>query len=200
MKTIIINIYLLVCACIGLVYGLTAMYKKKQSMYFKLMVFPIACQFFSRAFYTSSLLCYSELPDIFNIGFLGFDDKKKEFLEYKLISLIIPAIELAVSIVALLLKYVSISARISFVVLSVLAGLAGYVNMKHMLIPDVENGIVKSLRRFNFLCIILEILTLAEIGFFCFSLESPIVIQVLLGIIYIFFLPFLNREVKKWIQ
>ena len=183
------------------------------------MVFPIACQFFSRAFYTSSLLCYSELPDIFNIGFLGFaafflflylpnvgvidrlvDDKKKEFLEYKLISLIIPAIELAVSIVALLLKYVSISARISFVVLSVLAGLAGYVNMKHMLIPDVENGIVKSLRRFNFLCIILEILTLAEIGFFCFSLESPIVIQVLLGIIYIFFLPFLNREVKKWIQ
>lgn len=220
MKIIIINIYLLICACIGLIYGLVAMYKKKQPLYFKLMVFPIACQVFSRAFYTITLLCYGELPNTFNIGFLGFatfflflylpnagaidnlvDEKRERFTKYRLIPLIIPIFELAISVAALFFDYVSISVRVFFVILSFFAGLAGYFNMKHLIIPDVEDGIIKSIRKFNFVCIIFEILTLAEVGLYCFNLQSPIIfIQALLGIFYIVFLPFLNKEAKQWTQ
>lgn len=217
--SVITNIYLLICACAGLIYGLAALYKKKQPLYFKLMVFPIACQVFSRAFYTITLLCYGELPDTFHIGLLGFaafflflylpnvgvidyllDAEKKEFTKHKLLSLIIPIVELAVSINVLFYDQVSLSVRISFVVLSILAGFAGYFNMKHLLIPDVEDGIVRALRRFNFTCIVLELLTLAEVWFYCFSSQSPIIIQALLGVFYLVFLPLLKKEIKKWIQ
>ena len=72
--------------------------------------------------------------------------------------------------------------------------------MKHLLFPDVEGGIVRTLRRFNFVCLVLEILTLVEVGLFCFELQNPVVIQVILGIFYVTFLPLLNKETKKWIQ
>ncbi len=217
---IIINIYMLVCACIGFIYGLTALYRKKQPLYFKLMVFPIACQLFSRAFYTITLLCYGELPNTFNIGLLGFatfflflylpnvgtmdnlvDEDKKRFAKYSIIPLVIPIAEVIISVMSLYVDYVSFSVRISFVVLSLFSGLAGYFNLKHMIIPDVEDGIVKSLRKFNFVCILFEITALSEVGLYCFDFQKPIVfVEILLGIFFIGFLPFLNKETKKWIQ
>ncbi len=220
MKIIVINIYLLVCACIGLIYGLTAIYKKKQPLYFKLMVFPIACQVFSRAYYTITVLCYGELPSAFNVGFLGFatfflflylpnvgtldnlvDEKKERFTKYRLIPITVPTLELAISVAAFFYGYAQLSVRIFFIVLTLFAGLAGYFNMKHLIIPDVEDGIINSIRNFNLVCLIFEFVSISEIGLYCFNIQTPIVvIQALLGIFYIAFLPFLNKETKKWIQ
>ncbi len=219
MKVIIINIYLLICSCIGLTYGLMALYKKKQPLYFKFMVFPLACQVFSRAFYTITLLCYGELPDTFNLGLLGFvafflfmylpnvgaldilvDEQNENLVKTKLISFTVPIIEIAVAVAAMFVDNVSISIRISFFVLSAFAGFAGYFNVKHLLASDVEGGIIRSIRKFNILSLILEIFTFAEIGLRCFGYQTPLAIQVLLGILYIIFLPFLNKEVQKWTQ
>ena len=214
-----INIYLFVCACAGLIYGLAVMFKKKQPLYFKLAIFPIASQAFSRAFYIVTLLCYGGLPATFNIGFLGFaafflflylqnvgtidnllDDEHKEYRKYKLLALIVPTIEMAIALWVFVRGDATISVRISFVVLAALAGLAGYFNVKHALEPDVEGGIIRTLRRFNILCLVLEILTFAEVGLYSFGLTNPIIIQILLGILYIIYLPLLNKETKKWIQ
>ena len=219
MKLTVINIYLLVCACIGLAYGLTTLYKKKQPMYFKLMIFPIACQAFSRAYYTVVLLCYGELLDEFNIGLMGYaafflfmylpnegaldilaDEQGEKLVKHRLISSIVPAAELAVSVVALLVGSASISIRIFFVALSVLAGFAGYFNVKHLIADDVENGIIRSIRRFNLLSLVVELLTFAEIALGCFDYRTPVVIQALLGVLLVVFLPFLNKEAQKWTQ
>lgn len=156
---VLMNLYLLVCACVGLIYGLTAAFRQKQSLYFKLMVFPIACQFFSRAFTLVTLLCYREMPDGFNIGLLGYagfylflylpnvgvidhllDEQKKGITKQKLISAILPAVEAAVAVSLLFVQRASVAVRISFLVLALLAGLAGYFNMKHALTPDVEGA------------------------------------------------------------
>ncbi len=217
---IVINLYLFICACAGLVYGLAAMYKKKRPLYFKLMIFPIACLTFSRVFYLTTLLCYGKLPDTFNIGFLGFaafflflylpnvgpidgllDESDKGFIKYKLIALIIPVVELAIAVVAYFCCNVTISVRISFVVLSALAGFAGYFNLKHFLVPDVEGGIIRSLRQFNLVCILSEIFTLAEVAFYCFDLQVPkIIAEIFLGILYVVFPLFLNKGTNKWTQ
>ncbi len=213
------NIYLFICACAGLVYGLTVTYRRKQPLYFRLMIFPIACQVFLRAFYIVTLLCYGELPDGFNIGFLGFaafflflylpnvgaidnllDEEDRGYARYKLLALILPAAELALAVFALSRDEAALDVRISFAVLLLLAGLAGYFNLKHLIIPDVEGGIIRALRSFNALCLATELLTLAEVGIYCVSFRSPAVIQTLLGILYIVFLPLLNKETKKWIQ
>ncbi len=213
------NIYLFICACASLVYGLTATYKRKQPLYFRLMIFPSACQVFLRAFYIVTLLCYGELPDGFNIGFLGYaafflflylpnvgaidhllDETDRGYAKYRLPALILPAAELALAVFVLTYDAVSLDVRISYAVLLLLAGLTGYFNLKHLIIPDVEDGIIRALRRFNVLCIVLELLTLAEVGLSCCSFWSPIGIQVPLGILYVVFLPLLNKETKKWIQ
>ena len=220
MKEIIVNIYLLACSLIGLGYGLVLLYKNKQSLYFELMIFPIACQVFSRTYYTVLLLCYEEIPITFNVGYIGLatfflflflpnigvidnlvDEKNKSFKKYRLIPIIIPAFELIVSLAALFLGYASLSVRIYFIIMSLLAGLAGYFNVKHLIIPDVEGGIIESIRKFNLFCVIFELFALAEVGLYCFNLSgATIVVDALLGIFYIIFLPFLNKETQKWIQ
>ena len=219
MVTTVLNIYLLVCACIGLTYGLSVIFGKKPPMYFKLMVFPIACQVFTRAFYTIAILCYGNVPVSFNIGLLGFaafflflylpnvgtidslvDEHSKMLTIHRLIPLAIPLAEAAAAAALMIAGSATLSACISFAVLTACAGFAGYFNMKHLIIPDVEDGIVRSLRKFNFVCIVLEVLSLAEVGVYYFFLVSPVAIQIPLGIMYIAFLPFLNKEMKKWIQ
>ncbi len=216
---VVMNLYLLVCACAGLIYGLASAYRQKQPLYFKLMVFPVACQFFSRAFTLVTLLCYQELPDGFNIGLLGYagfylflylpnvgvmdhllDEQKKGITKQKAISAILPVLEVAVAVAALFVHRVSLAVRISFLILALLAGLAGYFNMKHALTPDVEGGIVRTLRKFNLVCVVFEVLTFAEVGLFYYGAYNPITLAIVLGVFYVGFLPFLNKETKKWIQ
>ncbi len=215
------NIYLLICACAGLIYGLTASYRRKQPLYFRLMIFPMACQVFLRAFYIVTLLCYGDLPDGFNIGFLGFaafflflylpnvgvidhllDENGRGYKKYRLLALILPAAELALAVLTMLYDGFELDVRISCAVLLLLAALAGYFNLKHLIMPDIEGGIVRALRSFNALCIALELLTLAEVGLYCASLRGSVfaIIQALLGVMYVVFLPLLNKETKKWIQ
>jgi len=85
--------------------------------------------------------------------------------------------------------------------LSVAAGLAGYMNLKHLIVPDIKNGIVKLIRGFNLLSLIAEILTLAELSLSCYGLEDyTVYVQAVLGVVYIALLPLLYKEVCKWTQ
>ena len=212
------NIYLLVCAVFGLAYGLYIMFTKKPPAYFKLVLFSMASQVFARIYFVVTLACYGGIPDAFNVGFIGFasfllflffanygqidmlvDDRRNLITKYRVIPLIIPVAELILSVISGFADNVDFSITISYVVLSVLAGLAGYLNMKHFIIPDVEDGIVRSIRGFNMIAIIMEILTLAEIGLVCFNLSRLVIfVQIILGIIFVIVMPLLNREVRKW--
>lgn len=219
-----LNIYSLVCAGIGLTYGLIAILRYKQKtapLYFKLLTFAMASQFFTRSFYTVVMLCYgNETRKIFNIGFLGFatffmfiffinvgeiddlvDKEKKRFASYRLIPVILPVAELAVSLVAFFSDNASLSVRVIYVLLSLLAGLAGYFNLKHLIIFDEKGGKIDSIRKFNFICIVFEILILAEVGLYCVNLENLIMAdEILIGILSVIFLPVLHKGVSKWNQ
>ncbi len=73
--------------------------------------------------------------------------------------------------------------------------------MKHLIIFDVKGGKVDSIRKFNLMCIIFEILILSEVGLYCYNLENlTVVAEVLIGIMYVIFLPILYKGVKKWNQ
>ena len=91
------------------------------------------------------------------------------------------------------------SVRVSFLVISVIAGFAGYLNIKHLIVPDVDFGIVKSIRGYNLIAFLTEIFSLAEIGFSVFEYNSIIIYcQIILGILYAVMIPVLVSEVKKW--
>lgn len=217
---LITNIYLLVCAVVGMAYGLYVMFTEKPPMYFKLIVYAVCSLVFSRIYYVVTLSCYDGLPEIFHVGFIGqatfmlfmffanygqidmlVDDRSALITKYRIIPVIVTLIEISIAISALLNDNAHISVRISFFVLSILAGIAGFLNMKHLIIPDVDNGIVKSIRGFNLLAIFMEFFTLEEVGLTCFNLTKLTAhFQVVLGIMYLAVLPLLHREVKKWRQ
>lgn len=214
------EIYLLICAVIGLAYGLSILFTKKPPLYFKLILFAMASQVFTRVFYLVTYLCYGDIPDVFNIGFVGLatfmmflffanfgsmdslvDEKTKLITPYRILPLVIPVAEISISILVLFEDDVDFTVRISFVVLSAVAGLAGYFNLKHIIIRDVDGGIVRLVRGFNLLSLLVEILTLAEVALVCYGITNIVVyVQAVLGIIYIALLPLLYKEVRKWTQ
>ena len=213
------NIFILVCCAFGLICGLVRINaKSKPPTYLLFSVFALFSAFLSRVFYALSIASTGGIPATFNIGFLGYaatflffllanigqidwliDDRKSVKPLYRIIPAIVPAAELAVAIIGLSLKYVTVSVRISFLVITVVAGFAGYFNLKHVIIPDVELGIVRAVRGYNLLAFAIGILSLAEIGFSVYGLNGLIIyVQILLGALYVAVIPVLTAEVKKW--
>lgn len=139
------NIHILVCCTFGLVYGLIHINaRNKPPMYLIFSLFALFSAFLSRAFYALSIAFYGEIPATFNIGFLGYaatflffllanvgqidwliDDRRSLKPIYRILPAIVPVIELAVAVIGLFLRYVTISVRISFLVITVVAGFAG---------------------------------------------------------------------------
>lgn len=217
--TFFTNLYMLICSGFGMFFGIARfMSKKRPPMYFLFILFAIMSVFLSRVYYFVNILLYKNVPEVFNLGFIGYaamflymffanygqidclvDDRKTLKLRYRIIPIILPAAELLFSFYAFLFGTVNITIRISFVVISVLAGFAGYLNIKHFIIPDVDFGIVKAIRGYNLIAFLIGIFSLAEIGLSIFEHNGIILyIQIILGILYAVAIPVLNSEVKKW--
>ncbi len=220
MKTYLIsNIHILICCAVGLAYGIARINSKnKPPMYLLFSLFALVSAFLSRVFYTLSIVFHGGIPDTFNIGFLGYaatflffllanigqmdwlvDDRKSLRPIYRIIPAIVPTAELFAAVIGLFLKNVTFSVRLSFLVITVVAGFAGYFNIKHIIVPDIEFGIVKAVRGNNLIEFAIGILSLAEIGFSVYGLNELILyVQIVLGVLYIAVIPVLSMEVKKW--
>ena len=77
--------------------------------------------------------------------------------------------------------------------------LSTYFNLKHLIFPDVDFGVVKCLRPYNFLVLIYA----ASIYMECFGLSRDNAVITLIscivtGIISAAMMPFIVRGLKKW--
>ena len=216
---LIANIYLIICSGFSLGYGIAEIFKKGTlPTYFYFVLFAILSTFLSRIFSTLSIAFNGGLPDSFTIGFLGYaasflfiffanfgqmdlliDDKDRKNPKYILISLIIPVLELFFAVLSLFIGKEALSIRISYVVISVPAALAGYYNVKHMVVPDVDLGILRSIRGYNLTAFLMGLLSLAEIGVSVYGRSDlDIYIQFMLGLTYAAVIHILIKEVKQW--
>ncbi len=216
---LISNIYLLLCSCSGLIFGLHGRFGGKKSPgYFYFVLSAILSTVLSRLYYVITIALYGGLPQTFNLGFLGYaaallficmanygsidklaDDRRTLPMRYRIIPVIVPVIELAAAILAVIYSGISMSIRLFFLLFSVIAGFAGYINVKHLIIPDVDFGIVKSIRGYNLIAFLVGLLSIAEIGFSVYGYNRAIIfVQIVLGVFYAALVPVLSREVKKW--
>ena len=210
---------MLICSGFGLFFGVAQFMKKKRlPMYFMFILFAIMSAFLSRIYYFVSIAFYGSVPEVFNLGFIGYaamflymffanygqidclvDDRETLRPRYRIIPMIIPVIEFIFAVFSLIFGTVNITVRISFVVISVAAGFAGYLNVKHLIVPDIDLGIVKSIRGYNLIAFLIGIFSIAEIGLSLFGITDIIIyFQIILGVLYAAAIPVLNREVKKW--
>ena len=157
------NIIVCAAAFLGFIYGGIQFFRPKKALYAQMITLALGCITFGRLFNIVRLLTDGNLTDSFQLGFLGLigslmffysanfgtvdslaDDRTKEFRKYRLIALIAPAAAIALYVVLFLVGDVPLLWKISGTILTLFIVFTSYYNLKHLIFPDVEFGIVKS--------------------------------------------------------
>ncbi|SDM22084.1 hypothetical protein SAMN05216520_13614 [Kandleria vitulina] len=211
------NLLIFVCSLIGSIYGIHHFFKEKKALYLKLITCSILCMMFARLFQVVSVLTKGTLNDGFHIGMLGIvgtfmflfsanygqmdglvDDKTKKFQKTRIISLIAPLL--------VLLTYIFFITKVNNIELLITQGITtlfmmqcSYYCFKHIIIYDVDLGIIRSIRKYNILVLIYTFLNMFEvIGLYADIKVLYIISCILIGIITLILLPILKEGVEKW--
>lgn len=207
-----------VCAFLGFNYGLARFFRERKALYTRMIVFGIGSAMFGKLFETLSLFAFGEISSGFHIGVLGVissflffftanygqmdslvDDGSRRYRKYRLLALIAPAVVAGLYVVYLHFSGFHAGAVVHLVEAFVIA-LAAYYHLKHLIIKDVDYGIIRSIRSYNlialiyaFLCMMEMILTSAP-----FSGVWLVILAILKCVVLLIFVPVLEMGVKKW--
>ena len=211
------NLAVLLCAAGGLIYGGGRYLRRKQPLYASMIVLGVGCVMLGRMYQCVRLLTGYGITENFQVGILGIagaflfffssnfaqidslvDDGGPEFARYRFIALLGPIL-IAALYVAVALSPVQPVGKLVRAVVSVPIGASCYYHVKHMIVPDVDYGVVRCLRRFNGLTLIFGILCMLEMLALAWSLELPLlVVSVLLCAVCGAMIPVMDRGVQTW--
>ena len=206
------------CAVFGFNYGLMRIVRQRKALYTYMIVFGIGCAMMGRLFETLSLFAFGEIPSGFHVGMLGVvgsflffftanygqmdslvDDGSPMFRKYRLLALLAPIIIAALYV--FYLRYaVSVESAIVHGILAAVIALASYYHLKHLIILDVDYGIIRSIRSYNLLALIYAVLCMCEMIIHAapFPVILTVIVMALISIILLIFVPVLERGVTKW--
>ncbi len=115
------------------------------------------------------------------------------------IAAIIAAVVLAAALIPILLGPVSRTFKISSAVVSCIIGVASYFHVKHLMIPDVDYGVVRCLRAYNVLAAALSLLSMLELIALAWDLDVLLYGSgVGLCTVTLALVPTMDKGVKKW--
>lgn len=211
------NILIFICSLIGSAYGLYNFFKEKKALYLKLAACGVISLMFSRLYQVIYLTTQGNLNSGFHIGLLGItgsfmfffsanfgqmdslvDDKTKAFRKTRIISLVAP---LSVLIIYLIffMKVHNTELRIVWGVVTFFIMQCAYYSFKHIIIYDVDFGIIKSLRKYNALVLAYAFLSMLEaVGLYAAVKPLYVASCIGIGIAAVTLLPVLKGGVRKW--
>ena len=168
MLYLISNIFVCVCALISFIYGITQFFKPKKAIYAQMIVLGVACIAFGRLYQVVRLLTGGDILNEFQLGILGVigslmfffsanfgaidslaDDKSKKYSKYRLSAFAAPLAALALYIVFLLFFDALRLWKIVGAVVTFFIMLTTYYNLKHLIFPDVDYGVINCLKPYN---------------------------------------------------
>lgn len=212
------NIITCICAFIGFIYGIVRFFKPKKAVYAQMITLATGCMAFGRLYQTVRLATGGNILDEFQLGLFGVigslmflfaanfgtmdslaDDKSKELRKYRIIPLAAPATILALYLIFILFADVSVLSKITGAIITLFAVQASYFNLKHLIFPDVDYGVINCLKLYNLLALIYSFLCVAEM--IALSRENVIavlIIGTLVGIVLVVLVPSVQRGMNKW--
>lgn len=212
------NIIVCVCALAGFIYGGIQFFRPKKALYAQMITLSLGCITFGRLFYIFRLLTGGTITETFQLGFLGLigslmfffssnygtvdslaDDGAKQFKKYRLIALAAPAATVVLYIGLFLPADVSALWKILGAVLTLFVMAASYFNLKHLIFPDVDFGVVKCLRLYNLLALIYSVSIFIES--WAMSRNNEVLTLIcccVTGLVTAAMIPSVVRGVKKW--
>ena len=215
------NLYIYLTAFVltltGFIYGSIKFFKKNKAMYLWMITLGIGCAMLTSLFNFLQILTQGVLPFKFNVGMLGTigtflffltanygqmdslaDDGNKKFIKYRIIAILAPILLLALYIPTLFYD-IEIGLRIAQIIILLITMLASYFHLKHLIFPDVDFGIIKCIRGYNFMALLYAVCSVLIIVGKDLNVDALWMTTEIIGsIILLCILPILERGVKKW--
>ena len=215
---LIANIIICICAFIGFIYGMIKFFKPRKAVYAQMITLAVGCVAFGRLYQVVRLLTGGDMTSGFQLGVFGVigsllflfsanfgamdslaDDRSREFIKYRLISIAAPVSALVLYIIFVWFTDLPRSVKIASALVTVFVMQASYFHLKHLIFPDVDLGIIKCLRRYNLLALIYTFLCMAEMVVIGLGNETGIlIVGVLIGSVMIGVIISAERGIKKW--
>lgn len=215
---IIANIISFVCAFFGFIYGVTKFFKPNKAVYAQMITLAVGCMAFGRLYQVVRLLTGGNIIDEFQLGYLGnigclmfffsanyglmdslADDGSKKYIKYRIIPIAAPAVIILICVLYALIGETSTLTKIMGALITLFAIQSSYFNLKHLIFPDVEYGIIKCLKAYNLLALIYSIICVVEV--IAVNRDNGITVLItgiLTGIILVCILPSVERGINKW--
>ena len=212
------NIIAFVGALGGFIYGAIRFFRPKESIYALMITLSCGVTVLTRLYQITRIVVIGDIVNRFNLGVIGIvgsllflftanfgvidklgDDGKKDLRKYRLIPLAAPAAALISYMAFFLFTDQTTLVKVVSGSITFFAGIASYYNLKHLILPDVEFGIIGSMRQYNLLALLYEILCIAELIALTHGSEvGTLVICSLMGIVSPLIIVSVARGVKKW--
>ena len=213
---LIINMILLVASAAAFIRGALKNFRSKKALYIWLVTCAVGCAFVAALFETIQIWVRPDLIGGYQLGLLGLvgeylffftanhgeidslgDDGSKTFFKYRMISLVISVILLAAFVPLAWMRGMRGFTLIVVLIVALVITAALYYHIKHLIIPDVEDGILKSMRYYNLIGIINCLAGLLSL----LTIQGTVVwaiTVVIRMIVVITVLPVMERGVKRW--
>ena len=211
------NLWILACSLFGSIYGIRHFFKKGKALYLQMITSSVICLMFARLFQVVHIVAQSDLGTNFYIGLLGtagsfmflfsanygqmdrlVDDGTKKFRKTKIISTI-TSIAMTLLYILFYMTAAGRNVKVSVGITAAFMTMSVYYNFKHIIIFDVELGIVRQIRKYNIVAVIYTYLTMFSfIGEYC---NVPILYELSclgIGICAAIIIPVLRGGVEKW--
>ena len=215
---LIANIIGFVCSLFGFIYGGLKFFRPRQALYAQMITLALGCCAFGRLFYIVRLLTTGYITDSVQLGFFGvvgsfmfffssnfgtldslLDDRSDTFKKYRLISFAAPAIFILMYVVLFLIADISLMWKILGAVMTFFVALSSYFNLKHLIFPDVDFGVVKCLRPYNLLVLIYSLSIFGEcVGLSRNNAVLMLICCIVSGVVSAAMIPMIVRGLKKW--
>ena len=214
---LITNLIILLSSQFGFLYGVFTILIRKKPLYLKMVVLALACMMVSRIYVVLQFLTRGEMPGGFNVGLLGLlgcflflfssnyglidglaDDGEPEFLKYRLISFVAPIIILAGFISMIYINDAGSTAYIYLIVVFFIAISSRY-HFKHIIFPDVDFGVVRLIRGYNLIALLLCVCTTLWIVSYILKIDYMYLgLGICISVLCIIIIPVLKKEASGW--
>lgn len=213
----IMSAWMFICALIGAIYGAVNFLAGKSALYLKMIACGVGCQMFSRLFNLVYIATQGEFKGGFNVGMLGMvgsflfflsanygqmdslvDDGTKAFRATRLKALIVPVL-LVVMYMVFFFRMPDTGVRLAVGVVTAFMLPCAYYHFKHIIIYDVEMGIIRQVRAYNILAVVYAFLVLLEYIAGYLSVSWLYVVSCIsVGLVTVAIIPVLKGGAGKW--
>ena len=207
-----------VCAIIGFIYGLVVKTKIRRALYYKMIVAAVGTMALGRLYEFVYMWVSEEQFERFQIGtlvviatFLFFftanygtmdhlgDNGSKEFRKYRIIAAAAPII-ITASYVPVYLSDSNLITKISYAAIWISIMIASYYALKHLILPDVDFGVIRCIRGYNLLVLCYGLLSVTERIALLYDAKIVTWITCILSaVVALLLIPVLKKGAAKWI-